>query len=72
MKLLPTSHDSAVELVLAGMTDPTTERKEVLSLMYSKPELIHLGDAARLIQGSKIVPGEGEQGNAVPDCEFDD
>lgn len=54
------------------MTDPTTERKEVLSLMYSKPELIHLGDAARLIQGSKIVPGEGEQGNAVPDCEFDD
>ena len=40
--------------------------------MYSKPELIELGDAASLIQGSKVLPGENGIGIAVSDCEFDD
>jgi hypothetical protein len=41
-------------------------------MSYQKPEIMELGDAARLIQGSKQVPGEGEAGHTIPDCEFDD
>jgi hypothetical protein len=40
-------------------------------MVYEKPELFVLGEAASLIQGSKIAPGEG-LGRQSPDCEFDD
>jgi hypothetical protein len=40
---------------------------------YSRPELTLLGDAARMIQGSKSTPGDGN-GDQLPllDCELDD
>ena len=40
---------------------------------YCKPELTVVGDAARVIQGSKIGPGDGNGDQlAVLDCELDD
>ena len=44
-------------------------------MKYSKPEVSELGNAARLIQGSKLVIPEGSnQNEAGPsaDCELDD
>ena len=40
---------------------------------YSKPEVTMLGDATRLIQGSKNGPGDGG-GDQLPllDCELED
>ena len=40
-------------------------------MVYEKPELFGLGEAASLIRGSKVAPGEG-LGHQAPDCEFDD
>jgi hypothetical protein len=63
-------------MVVLGQTSfaskSTNQRgKEVRSMVYEKPELFVLGEAASLIQGSKIAPGEG-LGRQSPDCEFDD
>ena len=41
-------------------------------MSYEKPECVVLGDAVRLIQGSKKPPGDGGPGTAAADCELDD
>jgi hypothetical protein len=48
-------------------------RKGVKTMTYSKPEITSLGDAARLIQGSRQNSGEISDGlQQVGDCELDD
>jgi hypothetical protein len=37
----------------AGRTVESQKREEVISMIYTKPEMVPLGDAARVIQGSK-------------------
>src|SRR5258708_34110123 len=43
--------------VASGVVDPT-ERKEVKTMTYVKPEIEVLGDAGRVIQGSKRTNSE--------------
>jgi hypothetical protein len=50
----------------------TLKRKEVTTMTYQKPELTVLGEAARLIQGSKSGGTDHPDPQTVLDCELDD
>jgi len=39
---------------------------------YEKPEVTVLGDAVRVIEGSKVISGENNALQVPADCEFGD
>ncbi len=41
-------------------------------MTYEKPEVTELGDASRLIEGSKSIKGENDTLQVPADCEFGD
>jgi hypothetical protein len=41
-------------------------------MTYSKPEVNALGEATRLIQGSKTNPQDGDHPNGTPEFELED
>ena len=41
-------------------------------MTYEKPELTQVGDAVRVIEGSKVISGENGALRVPADCEFGD